>query len=384
MSLTCNVCGLTSMQTVFDSGNATAISSLGEIMEGGTEVAFCSRCTHLQTREIQNISEYYDRQYTILIDSEDEDQIYAYENGRRIYRYDFQADTALSKLELAHGARVLEYGAAKGATLRKIMKNRSDLECCVFDVSDMYCEFWDSFLEKEAQASYVTPDAWEQSFDCVMSFYVLEHVSDLDGAMNSVRDLLAPGGIFYFIVPNTSENIADFVVADHCNHFSEPSIRMMMSRHGFEVEEIDTQTHSSAFIVVAKKLAEIPVYSVSDSEVATAESSALEIASYWSSITERIVKFESENLEAQSAIYGAGFYGSFIYSSLRNPDRILYCLDQNPHLHGRNFFGVPILFPEEIPDSIKRVYIGLNPKHARQIISELPAFSGRDLELLFL
>lgn len=383
MSIHCNVCATKIPSPVFCPPGNTSLSSLGEIIKGKAEVYFCEECGHLQTKEIQNIDEYYDKQYKILIDSEDEDQLYKIEDDRKIYRYDFQAETVLSKLSFSENANLLEYGAAKGATIRRVLEKRQDLSGHVFDVSEMYVPFWDEFIRKNNQATYTTPDKWSGSMDYVISFYVLEHVASLDQVMQDIWNLLKVGGQLYFIVPDTYENIADFVVADHVNHFSKQSIIRLMSKFGFNDVSVDQSTHDSAFIVTGSKSPLKPDIPLSDG-IRTLKSEAETIASFWQNIAEKINRFEHSNGSSNSAIYGAGFYGTFILSHMEIPNNICCFVDQNRHLQGKRILDIPIVAPEDIPSEIDTLYVGLNPKHAKNIISGLQVIADKNLNTLFL
>jgi 2-polyprenyl-3-methyl-5-hydroxy-6-metoxy-1,4-benzoquinol methylase len=383
MSILCNVCATTISNPVFCPPGHTSLSSLGEIIQGKAEVYFCDDCGHLQTKEIQNIDDYYDKQYKILIDSEDEDQLYKIEEDRKIYRYDFQAETVLSKLNISQNANLLEYGAAKGATIRRVLDSRKDLSGYVFDVSEMYIPFWDDFILKSNQAKYTTPTEWIGSMDYVISFYVLEHVASLDQVMQDIWNLLKPSGKLYFIVPNTYENIADFVVADHINHFSTQSITRLMSKFGFSDVSIDNMTHDSAFIVTGTKSQLKQDITLSE-DILTLKNEAEKIAKFWQNIVEKINRFELREESSRSAIYGAGFYGTFIFSHMEVPSNVSCFIDQNRHLQGKSVMGIPILAPEDMPLDIDTLYVGLNPKYAKKIISGVQVIADKKLNTLFL
>ncbi|MFO0481212.1 MAG: hypothetical protein ACK52M_06255, partial [bacterium] len=87
---------------------------------------------------------------------------------------------------------------------------------------------------------------------------------------------------------------------------------------------------------------------------------------------------------ARLAIYGAGFYGNFIASSLARPERIECFIDQNRHLQGRKAFDRPIVPPEQLPSAVDAVLVGLNPRVARSIIGEIAAWRDRRLDVFFL
>lgn len=198
-------------------------------------VAFCGACGHLQTEALADLGEYYDRNYKILIGSEDEDQLYAVVDGRKVFRTEHQVNTLLAKVPLPTGARVLDYGCAKSSSLRRLTELRPDLEPHVFDVSDMYLPYWNRFVRPENCALYTLKPEWANHFDLITSFFALEHVADPQVLARTVAGLLKPGGHFYCIVPNVYANTADFVVADHVNHFSAASLRRLMHDAGMQV-----------------------------------------------------------------------------------------------------------------------------------------------------
>jgi len=383
MSIHCNVCALKIVKPLFSPPGSTSLTSLGDVIGGSADVYFCDNCGHLQTIEIQNVAEYYDKQYKILIDSKDEDQLYKIENGQKIYRYDFQAKTVLSKLNFSQNATVLEYGAAKGASIKRVFDSRPDITPHVFDISEMYIPFWDYFIEKKHQATYTLPAHWHNSVDYVISFYVLEHVANLNQVITDITSLLKDNGKFYFIVPNTYENIADFVVADHVNHFSSQSICTLMQQYGFSNVVIDQTSHESAFIVTGTKSSSMTKYPVSD-DTQCLKKQAQKIADFWLTISHKIHHFEDTQGSTNSAIYGAGFYGTFIFSHMKKPTDIVCFVDQNRHLHGKSILGIPIVSPENMPANIDTLYVGLNPKYAHNIIQSAQVIVDKQLTTLYL
>ena len=95
---------------------------------------------------MDNIRDYYDKDYRLLIESEEEDQVYCISNGEKIFRTDHQASVFLTKLTVPSGARVLDYGCGKAATLNALSRARTEVPLFLFDVRDMYVPFWQEFL----------------------------------------------------------------------------------------------------------------------------------------------------------------------------------------------------------------------------------------------
>ncbi len=381
----CNACTAPLGEPVYRSVDNASITTMNKVIPGRTEVYFCEACGHLQTTELPDLDAYYATEYEINLASEDDDQLYKVIDGRPVYRAEYQAGVLQHKLRFADGHRVLDYGCAKAATLRQVAAAQAGIVPYAFDVTDKYVPAWERFITAGHWATHRVPAAWNSTIDVVLSFYALEHVRDPLEFLRTVRRLLKPGGTFYFIVPNTYANVADFVVADHINHFSEPSLRTLLELAGFEAVEIDAESHDAAFIVVARKLAQPAPASKGRAPVDALRSQVIAMAEFWSGVGQRLRAFESAlPPAARCAIYGAGFYGNFIASVLSAPDRIECYIDQNTHLQGRQIHGKPVIAPAALNPAVDTVFVGLNPQHARAVIDAIAAWRAKRINFFFL
>jgi SAM-dependent methyltransferase len=313
--------------------------------------------------------------------------LYQVKNGQETFRIDHQVRTLLKKVPLANGARVLDYGCAKGASAKKLMHIAPGISTHLFDVSAMYKPFWERFATQTNWATHEVKPEWRGSFDLVMSFYVVEHVADPVATLKQAASLLKPNGILYWLVPNFLANPADFIVADHVNHFSRRSIETTMRRVGVDLQEIDSQSHEAGWIIIgvrntAHSVPSEPLSTDSDNEI---RREVVALARYWIDIETRIRAFEALHCDSgPAAIYGSGFYGTFIASRLLNPDRITHFVDQSSFRQGKMLLDKPIVAPEQLPDDIKTVYVGLNMQTARAAIDDVKSWSGRHLDYFFL
>ncbi|MFC5740290.1 class I SAM-dependent methyltransferase [Dyella tabacisoli] len=334
-----------------------------------------------------NVEIYYDTQYDILVGSEEEDQIYEVRDGKPIYRTDHQVNTLLEKLGFEQDVDLLDYGCAKSSTIQALCATPAKVRPHLFDVSKRYIPFWEKFVDSNNWAVNQTKPEWAAQFDVVTSFFSLEHIPTVLETMCDIAGLLKPGGVFYGIVPNVLSNIADFIVVDHCNHFTPTSLKQLLANAGLELQEIDERTHRGAFVIVARKPFSItaitPNISRSDIEHTCTELSLL--ADFWRGAAARVRAYETDLTDDDKVvIYGAGFYGAFISASLAHPDRVICHLDQNPYLQGKEFNARPILAPDKLPADINTVLVGLNPAHAKAIISDIPALAHRKLDYFYL
>lgn len=372
----CNICNDPQGAPVYKSARPVSITSLCQVLDGLTRVWHCANCGHTQTAPLPVLEKFYAEDYHILTASEEEDQLYAVRAGQKIFRTEHQVATLLEKLDLPPNAQVLDYGCGKAATLKALRGHRDDVVPHVFDVGKQYRDFWNAFVPAGNQAVNEVPKEWAGRFAAVISFFALEHVAEPKAFVAEARRLLHDGGTFYFLVPNLFANTADLVVADHVNHFSESSLHRLLSDAGFSVREIDGTTHNSAWVVVAEKTnvnsEPIPATSVADKVNTMAE--------YWREFGDRVRAFEKVN-DAEAAIYGSGFYGTFIHASLDRAKSVECFLDQNPHRQKQTLLDKPILAPEALPETVRRLYVGLNPRVAREELAMMDW--PQELEVFF-
>ncbi|MGI9315855.1 MAG: class I SAM-dependent methyltransferase [bacterium] len=372
MGTKCNVCEDTLENPVYTSEKDLSITTMGTLLDGETRVYFCGNCAHIQTTELSNIDEYYALEYEINAESKAADQLYEICGDTPIFRADKQAEVFLQKVAPKEGSLILDYGCAKGATLRSICEVNQAITPYMFDVTDRYVDFWKEFVAEDNYACFEVNPEWRGMFDVITSFYALEHIADLDTCLNRIHDLLAEDGKIHFMVPNCFENIADFVVADHVNHFSKFSIAYLLHKYDFTDIVIDDSIYDSALVVNANKSKHSgPTKGPRRSCLDDVADQVAKLADYWRGIRERLESFDQQFIGDRSiSIYGAGFYGSFIRSCLRSDVHIHSILDMNPHLHGQLLDQTPVVRPDQMPANVDVLLVGLNPAKAGHIIEQ--------------
>ncbi|WP_113554419.1 methyltransferase domain-containing protein [Hyphomicrobiales bacterium] len=380
----CRVCGTNISSPTYEVP-APALTSIMTLLDVPTRVFVCAACGHAQSDDIPDIQAFYDTGYRISLNSEDHDQIFAVSaDGTITYRTDHQAALALRLLDLPDGALILDYGAAKADTLRKMTVSRSDLRPHVFDVSSDYAAAWQSWVPQAAQATYSVPGAWQETFDAIMSHFVIEHVADPVGFMREVRALLRPDGAFLFSIPDVAGNPGDMAVADHLNHFSEASIAHALASAGFQLQTIDKTSFPGAFFVVARRI-EMPAQTATSSAAAEdAAKQARDICDFWDQASGKLRDGTQHYARRKVAIYGAGFYGSWIYCRIGQAVDVVAFLDRNENMKGATHFGIPVLSPEDLPAEAEALFIGLNPLKARAAIAAQPWLQRPGLDHVWL
>lgn len=382
--MACRVCGSHIAEAAYEA-SAPALTTAMAFVDIPTLAFVCDECGHAQSGDLPDIEAFYDTSYQISLESDEHDQIFAVgADNQPIYRTDHQAAMSLRLLDLPPEAAILDYGAAKSTTLRKMHRARPDLRPHVFDVSADYRAAWQGWVAPEDQASYTVPAAWAGRFQAVMSHFVIEHVMEPVAFLTVLHGLLAPEGKLLLSMPDVAANPGDMAVADHLNHFSVPSLRRALALAGFVVETIDTEVFPGAFFVVARRAAEaVPVI---DDKAAIAEAAgkAREICAFWKEAAIRIDGAAKEFAGRRAAIYGSGFYGSWLCSRIESKVDLHAFLDQNPNLQGTTHFGRPVIAPANIAGDVEVVFIGLNPLKARAAIAQQPSLHRSGLNLVWI
>lgn len=352
----CRIC-FTSLGAADYAQHAPGLTSLSTSIDLVTEVFVCRTCGHVQSPDLPNLQAFYDHDYRISLQSDAFDQLYAIEAGQEIFRTEHQA-RMVAQLDLPNGARVLDFGAAKATSLQRLVQTRPDLQPHVFDVSEDYRAQWASWLPADAQATYVLPKEWAGRFDVITAHFVLEHVGEPNGVLQSLVRCLAPSGRLFFSVPDPVCNSGDLLVVDHLNHFVPSSIQRLLGRAGMRAIFIRQDLFRGAHVV----LAEVgPQPDVAAPEVGT----ALDLLDGWHKILSGLKAQVKDVGDGPVAIYGAGFYGALFCGLFR--DKVICFLDQNPHLQGNTVAGLPVLPPTACP-SVTAVVAALNPARARVIL----------------
>jgi 2-polyprenyl-3-methyl-5-hydroxy-6-metoxy-1,4-benzoquinol methylase len=98
-------------------------------------------------------------------------------------------------------ARVLDVGCGRGLLLRAFQRNGCDVMGTEF--SDGACRFAREVLKLPVRVGLLDELKFpDQSFDVVVMWHVLEHLSDPRPTVAEVARILRPGGIFLVAVPN--------------------------------------------------------------------------------------------------------------------------------------------------------------------------------------
>ncbi len=149
--------------------------------------------------------------------------------------------------------KILEIGAGEGAFLKQIIamggnpKNISAIEYSDWGRKKLQ-DLQLNDVSYETIPSTALLNKWQNKFDFIFLFQVLEHLDNLDTKLEFLRSCLRPQGQIIFAVPNPDAiyfNELNGALLDmppnHVSRFSETSIQKMANRNLFEVKLFEVE-----------------------------------------------------------------------------------------------------------------------------------------------
>lgn len=206
----------------------------------------CENCGHIYsliTKEVDTDKLYSDEVYRVVENwGSVFDRILNWEYGR-----------VIKKIEslVSRKGSLLDFGCGKGKFGWLAAKDKWEVKCV--ETSEERAEYARSVYHLDVNtAFYSTGKIFENSFDVITLFHVLEHLPqpmELTAALT--RDNLKEEGLLVIEVPNINswqssfakEKWAHLDVPRHINHFTEKRLKKMMADLGF------TPVRTSSFSV---------------------------------------------------------------------------------------------------------------------------------------
>ena len=206
-----------------------------------------------------------------------------------------------------------------------------------------------------------------RSFDCAILSNVLEHIYDVQKAVNNVSNLIKDQGYLYLEVPNAAHYINNWVVpfyyfdCEHINHFDVHSLSNLLTMNGFDIvafsEKQARVSNSDIYPLVSiigrKKSAVTTSGSVGFAPDLAAKNSVLEYIEKSKAVENSIrIKLESyAGTQSPVIVWGAGnFTMRLLAESLLGRCNITAYIDNDSKKWGKTIRQVSIFPPEKLKD----------------------------------
>src|SRR5258706_2484352 len=255
-------------------------------------------------------------------------------------------------------AKILDVGCANGGML-KALKEIGYHVLCGIDPSPNCVENTRQLGVEAYQGSLFQP-FHKDNYDCVILSHTLEHVENVGGALNWIREHLKPDAFGFLETPDASRyvdcNDAPFqdFNTEHINHFSLTSLENLMCLQGFELCEGGVKTLQTSLqtqypaVYGFWRRTEMPCAVVKDTHLRK----KLEEYIQQSKVIMDQIEVHLQAALAKSSqviVWGTGQLAMklLVETSLAHAD-ILAFVDNNPINHGRILRNVPIIGPNQL------------------------------------
>lgn len=206
-------------------------------------IFFCENCTHRQIEYVMDES-YYEEHDSIM-------------EGKKQYYGDLDSsEKYICKLKkyIATGD-ILDVGCGQGDFLRVASKYFNT--CCGIEPSKVCYENRFEAPNVEYINSYFSQELSLGKYDAVVSFQVLEHVTNVNGFVKSIYNCMKDDAVGMINVPNGNDVFIKphfhQIVIQHVNYFSLYSLVTLLHKNGFDILEIDNDINTCELTVYFSK-----------------------------------------------------------------------------------------------------------------------------------
>jgi SAM-dependent methyltransferase len=223
--------------------------------------------------------------------------------------------------------------------------------------------------------------------DIVTANNVFAHADDMGEMADSIRELLAPDGFFFFEVSYLLDMIGgmvfDFIYHEHLCHHSVKPLRAFLEGHGLELVDIfHIPTKGGSLRGVAQlKGGARPAGSSVDAFIEREESAGLyglEIYENWDSRIEEVRRTVTQQVDAVRerggtvAAYGASATSTVLIYHFHLGDKLEFIVDDIPERQGRFSPGhhIPVVAADAISDRSPDAILVLAWRFADMIIDK--------------
>lgn len=232
----CPCCGQKNIASVLSAEDHTVSHERFEIWE-------CNDCTIRFTQKIPGINEissYYQSENYISHSNTSKgliNKLYHKVRNRTLIR----KRNMIKKITGKYAGSILDVGCGTGAFLNTMQQ--AGWQITGLEPDEIARTKAKELYNLDLQSPEKLFSLPNNSYDAITMWHVLEHVHELHSYINTLRNLLKPGGKLFIAVPNYTsydakvygEFWAAYDVPRHLYHFSPASMRDLLSMHKMEV-----------------------------------------------------------------------------------------------------------------------------------------------------
>ncbi|MFN8535727.1 MAG: class I SAM-dependent methyltransferase [Dehalococcoidia bacterium] len=261
---------------------------------------------------------------------------------------------------LAASGRMLDLGCGNGGMLRSFHQVAPGWRLAGSELDDRNRIIVEAI--PGVDALFVGPiETIPGPFDLISMVHLIEHIEDPTGFLRAVAEKLAPGGLLLIETPNLADNPIDLVIADHCTHFTEETLRQVLGAAGFETVHCATDWIPKELSILARPLAN------ADAPTANPAAAGALLNQQLRWLTNVVEAARRASERRPFGLFGATIGATWLFGELDG--QVDFFVDEDPARAGRNYLGRPVLTPAEVSGGT--VFVGMPTPIAQTIANRL-------------
>jgi SAM-dependent methyltransferase len=363
---TCHICGFAPTEKLIQQeAPFKLVSSDVRPVEGAAEFSLCPRCQTVQKAVTPSWRAMVDRIYAGYDLNHQslgaEPMIFDTAHGSGP-RSQILLSNFLEAVDLPEKGRLLDIGCSNGNLLKSFHALRPSWKLSGAELSGT---FRDAILALPAvEAFYAGAEpVYAGPYDIISLSHLLEHIPDPVSFLKAIAGQLSAHGRILVATPDFVQNPSDLIIADHCTHFDERSLKFVVEKAGLGIELLSAR-------LLPKELVAIVSPQVEYSEPRSSpegRSASKELCQIYFAVLDDVRR------EARSAAAGKRHFGimgssiAALWAKLELRRAVDFFVDEDPHRVGHELAGVPIFSPSQVPPG-SLVFIPMSVAVAEKII----------------
>lgn len=224
------------------------------------------------------------------------------------------------------------------------------------------------------------------SADVIIVRHVVEHAYDIELFINTVKQLVKPGGLIVWELPDCERAITQgdctTIWEEHIHYFTPFTFKQLISNYGLNTEHFQSVPYALENSLIVISRVEVNANQKQDIANELVEREISHAMAFASAIQQRKKKVRKalekiNNRQGKIAIFGAGHLSVAFISIMEIADLVDCVLDDNPNKNGMlmPIGDIPIVGSENLySGEIKACLLGLNPQNQPNVVSRHQAF----------
>ncbi len=351
----CHLCAAPAVEMIAGYGAFHRVTSDCKPWPAGGQLGVCRSCDCIQKvidaewrREIGRI--YAD--YSIYHQSDGVEQaVFDQSSGGALRRSGGLVERLRRSLPLPPHGRLLDVGCGNGAFLDAFHSQVPGWSLAGTELNDKYRARVEGLPGVEAL--YVCPpEQIPGNFDLITAIHALEHIPTPLDLLAQLREKLAPDGRLLVEVPDHLQNPFDLLIADHCTHFTGPTLAALLRKAGFQVDAVTTDWVPKELTSLARRAGPSAAGSPLAGTGAGAGSARRSLAWLQSVVAAARATAALEDF----GLFGSSIAATWLASELGGA--VKFFVDEDPGRAGKSHLGRPILHPTEVA-AASNIFIAL-------------------------